>query len=175
MGNQILAKQILAFIFYIFLQVAFGKNIVLWKYGFCFPFLAFLLNIPFGMSRVLYLLIAFATGLCIDIAYNTIGFHAAACVLMAFSREYAMKFISPGGGYEIDMRPTVENMGLQWFISYAFMLIFIHHTAFFLIETSNFTYWSDVVWKILCSTLFTLVLVLILQSLYFSSKKRRRR
>ena len=173
MGNQIIVRQVLAFILYVFLQIAFGKNIVLGNYAFCFPYVAFLLAIPFDLGRILYMLVAFFMGLCIDIAYNTIGFHIAACVLLAFSREYIMQLIAPTGGYEIDNKPTMQNMGTQWFLMYSLMLIFLHHTLFFLIETSNFVYWTDTLLKIISSTFFTLVIVMILQTFYTTAKRRR--
>jgi hypothetical protein len=117
--------------------------------------------------------IAFAMGFTIDIAYDTIGFHASVCTLVAFSRQYILNFIAPSGGYESDMKPTLQIMGAQWFIVYSLALIFIHHTAFFLIETSNFAMFQITIFKILASTFFTFILVLILQTFYTRAKRRR--
>lgn len=173
MGNAGIVKQVVAFILYVLLQIMFGKNMTLGKYAFCFPYLAFLLAIPFDMSRILYMFIAFLMGFTIDIAYDTIGFHAAACTFVAFSRQYILSFIAPSGGYESDMKPTFQIMGAQWFVVYSLALIFIHHTIFFLIETSNFAMFQITIFKILASTLFTFVLVLILQTFYTRAKRRR--
>lgn len=173
MGNAGIARQIIAFILYILLQITIGKNMTLGKYAFCFPYLAFLLAVPFSTSRILYMAIAFLMGFIIDIAYDTVGFHTSVCVLLAFSRKFIMSLIAPGGGYEIDMKPTLQVMGTQWFLVYSTALIFIHHTAFFLIETSNFAMFQVTIFKIIASTIFTLVLVLILQVFYTKGRKRR--
>ncbi|MFT5619252.1 MAG: hypothetical protein ACI85I_002495 [Arenicella sp.] len=173
MGNAGIAKQLIAFVLYVLLQIMFGKNMTLGKYAFCFPYLAFLLAIPFDISRIGYMAIAFLMGFSIDIAYDTIGFHASACVFVAFSRQYILNFIAPSGGYESDMKPTFQIMGAQWFIVYSVALIFIHHTIFFLIETSNFAMFQIIIFKILASTFFTFVLVLILQAFYIRAKRRR--
>lgn len=173
MTNQLIIKSLFAFLLYVLLQIVFGRNMILGNYAFCFPYVAFLLTIPFDVSRVFYMLIAFLTGLVIDIAYNTVGFHAASCVLMAYSREFIMNINKPSGGYEADMKPTVSVMGLPWFIFYSLSLILIHHLSFFLIEASNLVLMGNSILKTLASTLFTFVIVVILQAFYVESKRRR--
>ncbi|MGB0522115.1 MAG: Rod shape-determining protein MreD [Flammeovirgaceae bacterium] len=173
MTNQGIIKTLFAFLLYALLQIIFGRNMILGNYAFCFPYVAFLLAIPFDISRVLYMLLAFFTGLAIDIAYNTVGFHAASCVVLAYSRAFVMNINKPSGGYEADMKPTLSVMGLPWFISYSFLLIFVHHFIFFLIEASNFSLIGNSILKTLASTLFTFTVVLILQAFYVEAKRRR--
>lgn len=173
MANQEIIKTIIAFVLYTLLQIIFGRNMILGNYAFCFPYLAFLLAIPFDMSRGGYMVLAFFTGLVVDIAYNTVGFHAASCVLLAYSRSFFMNIIKPSGGYEADMKPTLSVMGFPWFVSYSFLLVFVHHLSFFLIEASNLALIGASLLKTLASTLFTFVVVLILQAFYAESKRRR--
>jgi len=174
MTNQGIVKTLFAFVLYMLLQIIFGRNMILGSYAFCFPYVAFLLVLPFDISRVFYMLIAFFTGMVIDIAYNTIGFHASACVLMAYSRNLVMNLNKPSSGYEADMKPTISVMGLQWFLSYSLLLIVIHHFLFFLIEASNFALIGRSILKTIGSTIFTFVITLILQAFYVETKRRRR-
>lgn len=175
MPNQDILKTIFAFLLYMLLQIIFGRHMILGNYAFCFPYIAFLLALPFDISRVFYLIIAFLTGLVVDIAYNTIGFHAAACVLMAFSREVVRNINKPSSSEETDLKPTLSVMGTPWFVTYSLLMILIHHFAFFLIEASNFDLLSNSILKTLASTTFTFIAVLILQAFYATSKRKSRR
>jgi len=174
MSNQDIFKTIFAFFLYMLLQIIFGRHMILGNYAFCFPYIAFLLVLPFDLSRVFYLIIAFLTGLAVDIAYNTIGFHTAACVLMAYSRNVIMNINKPSNSDDPDLRPTLSVMGVQWFLTYSLLMIIVHHFAFFLIEASNFDLLSNSILKTLASTAFTFIVVLILQAFYTTSKRKRK-
>ena len=172
MGNQNFIKPVAAFIFFILGQAVFGQQMVLGSYAFCFFYVGYLLGLPFELGRVPLLFIGFALGISVDIVYNTIGIHAASCVLMAYAREPVKGWFRPGGGYEPGMEPTIQSMGFQWVFSYSASLIAIHHILFFLLEASDWTLISSTLLKILASTAFTLAVILIIKSLNI---KRRRR
>src|SRR4028118_1471244 len=104
MNSKDIFQHTFYFIIYITLQVILIRNMVLFDVGFCFVYIAFLLLLPFDISKVMLLILGFSTGLLVDVFYDTIGIHAAACTLLAYIRPYVIMFTTPRGGYEANMR-----------------------------------------------------------------------
>jgi hypothetical protein len=170
MSSRDILVQILYFFLYITLQILLVRNFVLFDVAFCFVYIAFILLLPFEIDAVLLLLFGFGTGLMIDVFYDTLGIHAAACVLTAFVRPWILRFITPRGGYEVGMQLSIRSMGLDWFAPYAFILILIHHLTLFFIEASDISLFFTALLKAFCSAILTWALILITQYL-FSSRR----
>ena len=98
-----------------------------------------------------------------DIFYNTIGANAAATTLIAFLRPLVIDILTPQRGYDERQALSLNSMGLTWFITYATSLIFVHHLLLFLLEASDWGLFLPVVVKVVCSTIFTTVIVVIIQ------------
>ncbi|WP_109832949.1 Rod shape-determining protein MreD [Reichenbachiella versicolor] len=148
-------------------QVLILKNVVMYDYAFCFAYVMLILMIPLDTSPIVQLLVGFSIGIIIDVFYNTIGMHAAASVLMVFVKIYWMKVLTPSGGYDIGTRVNMQTQGLQWFIIYAFPLILVHSFSLFIIEASGFNLFGQTLLKGLYSSVFTMIMVLILQYLFY--------
>ncbi|MES2733864.1 MAG: hypothetical protein V4714_19105 [Bacteroidota bacterium] len=160
--------QFFSFLLLMTVQVFFVRNLAIYEYGFCFVYVAFLLLLPFDISLVLLLLLAFAAGVTVDVFYDTLGIHAAACVLIAFLRPYVIKAITPRGDLDAGMRLSLKSMGMPWFLSYVMVLLFIHHAFLFLLEAASISLLVPAMVKAVCSTLFTTLVIVILQ--YFRRK-----
>jgi hypothetical protein len=160
--------QLFSFLLLMIVQVFFVRNLAIYEYGFCFVYVAFLLLLPFDISLVLLLFMSFLTGLAIDIFYDTLGIHAAACLLIAYLRPYVIKAITPRGDLDAGMRLSLKSMGMPWFLSYVMVLVFIHHSFLFLLEAASISLVIPAMIKAVCSTLFTTLVILILQ--YFKRK-----
>jgi hypothetical protein len=171
MNNRNLAVQVFYFILYIALQLLVVRNLVLFNVAFCYIYIAFLLLIPFEMNRQLYLLIGFITGVITDVFYDTIGIHAAACVLLAYMRPIVTRFLTPRGGYDAGMQPTLREMGLEWFMLYCSLMIGIHHFALFYLEASGFTNFFFTLGKVIMSTVFSLILMVLIQYLFYNPRR----
>ena len=106
--------------------------------GYMMPYLyvLFLLMLPFELPTWAQLLIGAFTGLLMDIFSSTPGMHMSACVVMMFARAHLLDLIAPREGYEYGLRPTVPRMGLAWFLTYAGLLIALHHLWLFFVEGS---------------------------------------
>src|ERR1035437_4687689 len=170
MINDVL-KNIGRFLVLLLLQVLIVKNINLGRYFIFFPYILFILLLPFNTSKPLVLILSFVMGLCIDVFYNTQGMHASACVLMAFARGGVLKLLSPREGYDESLKPTIAYMGSAWFISYALMLILAHHFLLFYIEAFSFHEFFRTFLRVICSTLSTFAFVYMLQFLFHRSMK----
>lgn len=152
-------------------QIFFLKNLALFGLAFGFLYLLGILVLPTSIQSSPLMLIAFFIGLVIDVFYETIGMHAAACTLMAFMRPIWLKVTSPSGGYDEITEPSLAELGVGRFISYAFPLIFIYSLAFFTADQWGTGGFFGVINKSILSSIFTTLLVILVQLLFF---KRRR-
>ena len=148
------------------------QNINLGAYIILLPYIFIIIILPFETPKLLLLLISFLTGVCIDYFYDSSGLHASACTLMGFSRYYILKFISPREGYEAGVQPTIEDMGLAWFLSYAGSLILIHHFFFFYLEAFRFSDFFKTFLRVILSSIGTFGFIYLIQFLFYRTKKR---
>lgn len=163
--------QIISFILLLTLQVVFLKNVVLFHTAFCFLYISFILLLPIDMNRLILLGVGFGMGLMVDIFYESLGMHAFACVLIMFMRNYYLNMLTPQGGYDSNVRPTLATNGLQWFLVYVTPLVFLHHVVLFFLEAGGFTIFWLTLWKAFASTIFTTFMIVVVQFL-FPDRKR---
>lgn len=166
-------KNITRFIVLLLLQVLIVKNINLGRYFILFPYVLFILLLPFNTPRPLVLVLAFLLGLCIDMFYDTQGMHASACVFTAFMRSFVLDLFSPREGYEEQLKPTITYMGVGWFTSYALLLIFVHHFVLFYLEAFTFHEFFRTLVRVLASTFASFGFIYLLQFLFYRSSDNR--
>jgi rod shape-determining protein MreD len=136
-----------------------------------FLYVLFILSLPFELPPWIGLLLSFALGFFVDVFYGTMGMHMAACTMMGWARPAILKFMNPRDGYEFGMQPTIQDMGRMWFISYAAILIFVHHFVLFYLEIFSFReVWLTFV-RVTVSTAATLLLVIITQFLFYRKRE----
>lgn len=169
--TQLYFKNIGRFIFLVFFQVMILNHINL--SGFINPYfyVYFILLLPFITPKWLLLVSAFLMGITIDFFSNTMGINAASSVLMAFARPFVIKAISTGTEYEIGERPSLRNQDMKWFAYYCLTLIFIHHFVLFYLEIFRFREFLTTFLKVILSTAFTFVLVMISEYLFYRRQK----
>jgi hypothetical protein len=140
--------------------------------GFILPWIYIfgILMIPFETPKWAVLLIAFATGYIMDLFSGPMGMHMTACVVLGWLQPFVQKLLSPREGYDIVQRPTIQKMGLQWYLTYAGLLTFIHHFVLFFAETLRLTPFFYHIGHILFSSIATLLLMTIGQYLIFAQK-----
>ncbi len=163
--------QITSFFLYVLVQGLLLQNVVAFDVAFCFAYVAFLLCLPVDSNALLLLGMGFLTGLSVDIFYDSVGMHAAASVLIMFVRNYWLNTITPQGGYDIGVAPNIDLNGWQWFLGYILPLIFLHHTALFFIESASFSLFWFTLLKVFASTIFTVIVIVIIQFLFYRSKR----
>lgn len=159
------------FLILLLVQILLLKNLALFGVAFCFIYLIAILLLPVSIRDIPLLIIAFIMGLTIDIFYDTLGMHALAATALAFGRSFWLKAVSPSGGYEDSDIPDLKSQGTGWFVSYSFPLIFLFCIVFFTVDFGGEGNWLNVLNKSFFSSIFTLVLAIIVQLLFF---KRRR-
>lgn len=169
MTNKVAINSV-RFIILVLLQVLIVRNINLGTYFIMLPYVLFILSLPFETPRLLILGLSFVTGITIDLFYSTPGLHASACATLGFARYYVLKFVAPRDGYDVVVQPTVEDMGLEWFLKYAGILIFIHHFVFFYFEVFRFDEFFRTFLRVMLSTIGTFLLVYLIQFLFYARR-----
>lgn len=128
-------------------------------------YILFIIALPFETPNWLLMLSAFLMGIFLDTFSNTMGLHASASVFAAYIRPAVLRFMKPREGYETGKEPTMFSLGGAWFMYYAVIMIFLHHTWFFFLEFFRFSDTFLILLKVLCSTIATWLLVMLAQLL----------
>lgn len=160
-------NNIIAFIVLVFSQIFIFNNIQFSGLVNPYFYILFILLLPFETPGWLLLFTSFFLGLSVDIFSNTIGMHASACTFMAFVRPSVLKFFSPRDGYEPGTLPRVHYFGLAWFAKYALILILAHHMMLFYVEMFRLSDFFITFARVIFSTIFTGLLILISQYFIF--------
>lgn len=164
-------KHIIRFIVLVLFQILILNNIKLNGYLNPYFYVLFILLLPFETPRWLLLLSAFLLGFSVDMFENTMGINIAACVLMAYLRPYVIRFVASKQDYEPGLEPCIRDLGFSWFFSYSLILVFIHHFAMFYIEVFRFSEFLTTFYRVLGSTVFTMVLIIMSQYLFYKPAK----
>lgn len=172
MNSRHLLPQVLNFVIFFIIQILIVRKLVLFDVAFCYVYVAFLLLLPIEISITTAMLLGFSTGLLVDIFYNTFGIHAAACVFIMYIRKLWIDFLTPRGGYDMGSLPSPRSQGIQWFVTYAFPLLLIHHILIFFIEIGGFQLFGYTALKAFASTGFSLLMILVIQYIIYSSSRR---
>ena len=165
-------KNTVRFVLLVLLQVLIVQNIRLGSYIILFPYILFILLLPFETPKLLVMLIAFITGLTIDLFYDTAGMHAAVCTFIGFIRFFILKLLAPREGYDAGLSPTIQSMGSVWFITYSASIIFIHHLLFFYFEIFRFSEFFSTLLRVILSSIGTFVFVYVIQFLFYRTSKK---
>lgn len=165
-------KNSIRFILLVLLQVIVIQNIHLGSYIILLPYVMVIILLPFETNKLVVLILAFLLGAVVDYFYDSSGLHAAACTTLGFSRYYVLKYISPREGYESGVAPTVDEMGLEWFLRYAGTLVLLHHFTLFYLEVFRFSEFFSTLLRVILSSVGTFALMYLIQFLFFTRLRR---
>ncbi len=168
-------NHLLQFILLVAVQVLLARNLPVYDVAFCYVYIGFLLFLPIQLSVVSQLFFGLITGLTVDIFYDTLGIHSAACVFLMYMRPYVIRLLTPRDGYDANDTPNVHRMGYYWFLPYALLLVFLHHAALFFLEVFSFYMWWMTLLRIGLSTVYTFLVLMIIQFLFFPTKRQGRK
>jgi rod shape-determining protein MreD len=164
-------RNIFRFFLLIVLQILILNNIQFSGYINPYLYVLFILMLPFETPKALVLLLGFITGLTIDIFSDSLGMHAAATTFLAFCRPYILNIIKPRDGYEFTNQPTITDMGANWFLAYAGIMVLLHHLVYFYIEVFRFNELFAIFSRVILSSFFTLLLIVISQLIFAKSRQ----
>jgi hypothetical protein len=162
-----LLKNIFRFVLFILTQV-YLLNKIPHLHQFIIPYLYFLfiLWLPFTLSRIGLLVVAFITGLTLDWFTNTPGLHAAPCVLIAYLRPFIIGVLTPKDTSEFNYRePSPRAMGWTPYLVYVFILTLVHHIYLTILEWISFGTLLRFLIKVSAATAISMLLIIIVELL----------
>ena len=123
----------------------------------------FILLLPIRTPATLTIALGFLMGITIDLFYDSLGVHASACVFTAFVRPYILSALEPRGGYSVNQIPSKHSLGINWFMIYAGILLFLHLFFYFSVEAFTFVYLGEIILRSVFSFFVSMFFVIAYQ------------
>jgi magnesium-transporting ATPase (P-type) len=117
-------------------------------------------------------LLAFISGITVDVFYDTLGLHALACSVMAFVRIVYISITVQRDGFDNEPEPRLGIMGFRWFVFYAVILAFFHHLVLFTFEAFRISEFGFTIIRVLLSALLSTILILVAEFVFYRKKVR---
>ena len=167
--NNSVVINIVRFVGLILAQILIFNNFQMWGYINPLPYVLFILVYPFINNRTLFIVVSFLLGLTMDMFDNSGGVHAAACLVMGYTRPAVLRFAF-GVSYEYN---TIKLSNVTFYERslYIAILVIIHHIVLFSLEVFNISSILYILQKALLSSIFTIVVCLMLSVLFSTRKK----
>lgn len=171
MGRAIVNNTI-RFILLLATQVFLLKNTGYYNLSVPYLYILFILLLPFNIPNGLLFLLAFISGITVDVFYDTLGLHALACSVMAFVRIVYISITVQRDGFDNEPEPRLGIMGFRWFVFYAVILAFFHHLVLFTFEAFRISEFGFTIIRVLLSALLSTILILVAEFVFYRKKVR---
>lgn len=167
--NSVVASNTIRFIVLLLVQVILCNNINFLGYINPYIYIIFIFLFPIRENRMILLLASFMLGMLIDMFSDSGGVHAAAAVSLAYARPILLK-TSFGMLYE---HQTIKfsNTEPGSLITYITFGTLIHHLVLFSLEIFNISSILLILKKTLFSSIFTIILCILIVILFSRNKK----
>lgn len=162
------------FVLLLMLQVLVFNQLRFIGYATPMPYVYFLLILPHGTARWVYVVMGFALGLSVDVFSNTIGAGAASLTLVGLLTPYLLEMFTPEDKLDEEFNPSVQSMQWPRFLKYAAVASFVHTMVFFLLESFSFFNLSILLFNIGVSWLLSLLFVAAIERIRMSRDKVNR-
>lgn len=165
-----LLKGIISFVILLLLQAIILNHIHLFGYATPLLYVYLVLLFPRNYPRWRMLLLCFIMGLCVDIFSNTMGVATASITFMGFIQPYLLAYFIPRNSID-DLQPSMNTLGINKFIYYTLISVFVYCVLFFTLEVFSFFNWEQCLASIIGSTILTVVIILVVENFRRSSNK----
>ncbi|MDA3853952.1 MAG: hypothetical protein PF444_06915 [Bacteroidales bacterium] len=129
-----------------------------------FPYVFFIIALPFGMSGRTVLILSALLGFAVDFLSGTLGVHMAAAVFAGYIRMMLLPALAPQGDYEVGTSPSVRDNGWGWFLRFSVIMVLAHHTVLFFVESFTFVNIGVTLFNIMVSSIFSIAVISIFQT-----------
>ena len=114
MNNKFIINNTLRFVFLIGLQLLLLNELPFGRvYIMIYPL--FILLLPVFTPRIAVLLLAFFTGIIVDVFSNGGGLHTASLLLICYLRTFILDTFQPKSGWDKLDEPTLSQQGVNWY------------------------------------------------------------
>lgn len=163
--------NIFRFIVLVFLQIFVFNHFQLMGFINPYVYILFILLLPLETPRWLLLVLGFVLGYAIDYYSHSIGINIFSTVLVAYLRPVIIQYVIPKLEPGPDVRISIKQLGFKSFLTYVGILVIIHHITLFYLEIFRLSYFFTTLKHAILSSVFTIILILISQYLFYSRKK----
>ncbi len=170
MKQNELIKIAISFIVFVLLHTLLFKHFVFLDVALCFLYIGFILTLPISIPMPILLFVGFFTGFFVDLFYDTIGIHIAATLIIVYIKPRFVALLTPLGGYDEINDISIESMGMRRFITYCFIIIFIHSFVVFFMESAGFSFFYMTILKTFFTSILTCLFVVLIQYIIFTPK-----
>lgn len=168
--NKLVWRNIGRFALLMLIQLLVLNHVYLGGYVMPMLYVLFILMLPTDTRRIPMLLMAFGTGLLVDIMNNMLGFHALACTVVAMLRIlFANRILTRGEPVSIEI-PGIYSVTPQYFISYLMLMFGAFYLVFFTVELFGFRGFGSVLLSTVASTLVTTLLAVLYQYIFLKKE-----
>lgn len=167
--NSVLGKNSVRFLMLLLVQVVICNNINFLGYINPYIYIIFIFLFPIRENRLILLLVSFLLGMLIDMFSDSGGVHAAASVCLAYARPIILKS-SFGMLYE-HQSIKFNSTEIGSLITYVTVGTVLHHFILFSLEIFNISNIILILKKTLFSSIFTILLSIIIISLFSRNRK----
>lgn len=164
--NNIVWQNIGRFVLLVGFQLLVLGNVYLGGYVLPMLYVLFILMLPTNTKRIPLLLIAFGTGLVVDLMNNVLGFHALACTVVAMLRIWFANRILTRGEPIVISSPSIRNVTPQYMVSYLLLMYAAFYLVYFTTELFGSRGLGDMLLATVCSTLASTLLAVLYQLLF---------
>lgn len=163
-------KEIILFVVIVLFQVLFFNYFVILNIATPFVFILPLLMLPKSIKPVYQLILAFFVALIVDSFTGNIGMQTFSAVLLVGTKFVWLKVISSNlTGDEKNFPINTQNYA--WFFSYLIPLTFLNHLTYFLVEAFGFQNFHITLLKVITSTLYTFVFMMIIVAIFYKKQE----
>lgn len=150
-------------------QIFIFNNLNVFGYINPLPYVLFLLVFPFTANRSLFILIAFLTGLTMDMFGNSGGIHAAACLVLAYVRPLVLR-ATYGVSYEYNSVKLSKGSFYERIV-FISILVLVHHLVFFSLEVFNVSSILYILKKTLLTSVGTIIFCVLFNILFSTGRE----
>ncbi len=167
--NSVFGINSIRFVVLLLVQVIVCSNINFLGYINPYIYIIFIFLFPIREDRSILLLTSFLLGMSVDMFLDSGGIHAAASVFLAYARPVLLK-TSFGMLYE-HQSIKFSNTEVGSLITYVTFGTLIHHLIMFSLEVFNISGIILILKKTLFSSIFTIILCILIIILFSRNKK----
>jgi hypothetical protein len=159
-------KYLVMFISLVLIQVLVLNQVQFSGYVNPYIYILFVLLLPLSTPRYILLPLGFLIGITVDIFSSSLGVHAAATTFIAYVRPFVIRIISIHEEDKSDY-PGLKYNGFGWFLYYTAIIVVMHHIVLFYLEIFTFTDFTQTLYRIFVSSLFSIFIIVLSQYIIF--------
>lgn len=161
------------FVLLVLIQAVIFNNIVLFNVAVAFVFINVIITMPITWNTNVSMVLGFIAGFIVDIFADTLGYNALCCTVLSFVRKpvfhlYVQNDEDLGG-----QKPCTRTMGTEAYLKYLVTLVSIYCICYFLTEAFAFFNPLMLILRIVCSIVFTFIVIYALDSITTRKNEKR--